>query len=117
VVADPDRVSTLMDTLRGVSVVAILLGSAVGSAEELEALHGPRLEMLLSKLVDTTVRGVVYESVGSVDGALLAAGADRVRRFAARSRAGCELIDVDPDPTDPWLVEAENAFQRVLEAR
>lgn len=117
VVADPDRVSTLMEALRGVTAVGVLLGSAAGSAQELQALHGPRLEMLLTKLVDTTVRGVVYEAAGSVDGALLAAGADRVELFGTRSHARCELLRAQPQPLDPWLQAAQNAFRRVLGAR
>jgi D-aminopeptidase len=39
----------------------LLLGNAVGSDEELEAIHGPRLERLMEHLVETPVRGVVYE--------------------------------------------------------
>lgn len=116
VTADPDRVSTLMESLRGVSVVAFLLGSAAGSPGELEALHGPRLEMLLTKLVDTTARGVVYEAAGSVDRVVLAGGAERVQAFAGRSHASCELLAIRPDPVDAWLQAARNAFQRVLGA-
>jgi Trk K+ transport system NAD-binding subunit len=58
---DPDRVSTMMGALEQVAVVCIMLASATGSPEQLRALHGTRLEMLLTKLVDTTVRGLVYE--------------------------------------------------------
>ena len=47
--------------LDGVSVLCWLMGSARGGAE---ALHGPRLESLVEALVDTHVRGVVYEGGG-----------------------------------------------------
>jgi uncharacterized protein YbjT (DUF2867 family) len=53
---DPDRVATLMDALAGVTVVCWLLGR-VPDAD----LHGGRLRMLFARLVDTPVRGVVYE--------------------------------------------------------
>jgi hypothetical protein len=56
VVADPDRLATLLPALEGVSVVVWLLA---GIADE--ALHGPRLASLLERLVDTPVRGFVYE--------------------------------------------------------
>jgi uncharacterized protein YbjT (DUF2867 family) len=56
-VGDPDRIGTLMDALAGVTVVVWLLG---GIADE--DLHGGRLRMLFEKLVDTPVRGVVYET-------------------------------------------------------
>jgi uncharacterized protein YbjT (DUF2867 family) len=56
-VGDPDRIGTLMDALAGVTVVCWLFGG-VPDAD----LHGPRLRMLFEKLVDTPVRGVVYEA-------------------------------------------------------
>ena len=55
-VGDPDRIGTLMGALAGVTVVCWLLG-AVPDPD----LHGGRLRMLFEKLVDTPVRGVVYE--------------------------------------------------------
>jgi nucleoside-diphosphate-sugar epimerase len=56
-VGDPDRIATLMDALFGVTVLVWLLGG-VPSPD----LHGPRLRMLFEKLVDTPVRGVVYQA-------------------------------------------------------
>jgi nucleoside-diphosphate-sugar epimerase len=53
---DPDRIATLMDALVGVAVVCWLMGSV-----PVPALHDGRLRMLWEKLVDTPVRGVVYE--------------------------------------------------------
>jgi uncharacterized protein YbjT (DUF2867 family) len=64
--ADPDRPGTVLDLVGDVAVVAWLLGSAVGPAEQLEAIHGSRLERILERLVDTPVRGFVYEAAGSV---------------------------------------------------
>ena len=55
-VGDPDRIGTLMGALAGVAVVCWLLGR-VSDPD----LHGGRLRMLFEKLVDTPVRGVVYE--------------------------------------------------------
>ena len=55
-VGDPDRIGTMMGALAGVTVVCWLLG-AVPDPD----LHGGRLRMLFEKLVDTPVRGVVYE--------------------------------------------------------
>jgi nucleoside-diphosphate-sugar epimerase len=59
VVADPDRLATLLPALEGVSVVVWLLAAVAD-----EALHGPRLGSLLETLVDTPVRGFVYEGGG-----------------------------------------------------
>ena len=65
--ADPERPGTILELVGDVAVVVLLLGSADGQPEELAAIHGPRLERLLEQLVDTPVRGVVYEAVGSVE--------------------------------------------------
>ena len=49
-VADPDRLGTVMAQLAGVSVVCWLMGSV--DARSATALHGPRLQTLLQRLVD-----------------------------------------------------------------
>jgi hypothetical protein len=56
VVADPDRVATLMSVLDGVTVACWLLGGV-----DVAPLHGTRLRFFLEKVVDTPVRGFVYE--------------------------------------------------------
>jgi len=114
VLADPDRVATLVGALEHVTVACILLGSAVGSPEQLAALHGSRLEMLLTKMVDTTVRGVVYEARGTVEEAVLAGGAQRARAFATGASAGCALLEADPSDLHAWLEDAVEAVGRAL---
>lgn len=61
VFADPDRPGTILELVNDVAVVVLLLGSLSGGEEEIAAIHGPRLERLMEHLVDTPVRGVVYE--------------------------------------------------------
>ena len=112
VVADPDRIATLIPALEHAGVGCILLGSATGTDEALAALHSSRLEMLLLRMLDTTVRGVVYEASGTVDGSLLAAGGDLVRRFCEDSRIPYALLsDVDPGG---WPGDGADAAERVL---
>jgi uncharacterized protein YbjT (DUF2867 family) len=117
VLGDPDRVATLVAALEHVTVACVLLGSAVGSPEQLSALHSTRLEMLLTKIVDTTIRGVVYEARGSLDDGLLEAGAARVRAFGERSLAGCALLDADPEDHAAWLAAAVAAVDQLLAER
>lgn len=112
VVADPDRVGTLVPALEHVSVVCLLLGSATGSDDQLESLHGSRLEMLLTRLVDTTVQGVVYETRGTVDPALLASGQAMVREFAEDTHAHWAALEAEPSDHEQWLA---SAIQRVAE--
>lgn len=114
IVADPDRVATLVGALDHVTVACILLGSARGSAESLAALHSSRLQMLLTKIVDTTVRGVVYEARGSVDPGLLGEGAARVQTFAERSLAEWALLEADPADRAAWLAAAVDSVDYVL---
>ena len=114
VLADPDRVATLVGALEHVTVACVLLGSATGSGEHLAALHSTRLEMLLTKIVDTTIRGVVYETRGTVDPVVLAGGAQRVRGFGERSLAGWALLEADPSDHAGWLEAALAAVDEVL---
>jgi hypothetical protein len=116
VVADPDRLATLMPHLFGVSVLCWLLGNAVGEPEAVAALHGPRLESLVGKLVDTHVRGVVYEGAGSVDTELLEQGANIVRRAHDTYRMPAEVVAHDPADHAGWLAAMTAAVGRVLAA-
>lgn len=112
--ADPDRVATLVGALEHVTVACVLLGSASGRPEQLAALHGTRLQMLLTKMVDTTVRGVLYEARGSVDADILGEGGAMVRAFAERSLAGWALLDADPAQPGAWLEAALAAVDRAI---
>jgi uncharacterized protein YbjT (DUF2867 family) len=73
--ADPDRPQTILELVGDVAVLVLLLGNAGGSPEQLAAIHGPRLERLMEHLVETPVRGVVYEGTGTGSQVVRAAGA------------------------------------------
>ena len=111
-VADPDRLGTVMAQIAGVSAICWLLGSAHGDA--VADLHGPRLETLLERLVDTPVRGIVYESGGSVDASLLAAGAQAVRSASDTWRMPVEIVEANPRGHDEWLEAMIAAVKRLL---
>ena len=98
--ADPDRAGTVLELVGDVAVVYLLLGSAAGDPEALAAIHGPRLERLLEQLVDTPVRGFVYEAAGSVDAEVLAAGAEIVRAAGRTWRIPVEIV---PAGRPKWL--------------
>jgi uncharacterized protein YbjT (DUF2867 family) len=112
-VGDPDRVGTLIPALVNVGGVCVLLGSAAGESERLAALHGPRLEMLLEKLIDTTVRGLVYEAAGTVPSSVLHHGTGLVREAADRSRLPYAVLDTDPADHHEWLESACAAVNRL----
>jgi len=112
VVADPDRLGTIVAHLAGVSVVCWLMGSADDGAGA--DLHGPRLRTFLERLVDTTVRGVVYEAAGSVDRELLSAGAAAVRDAATTWRMPAEVVEAEPSDHEAWLAAMTAAVGRLL---
>lgn len=77
--ADPERPATILELVDDVAVLVLLLGGSEGSAEELDAIHGPRLERLMEHLVETPVRGVLYE--GTERGAEVVRAAERTWRI------------------------------------
>jgi hypothetical protein len=111
-VADPDRLGTVTSQLPGVSVVCWLLGSVDPAAAP--PLHGPRLRTLMERLVDTPVRGLVYEGAGSVAAGLLAAGAHAVRDAGRTWRMSVAVTATDPSDRDEWLSEMRAAVADIL---
>jgi uncharacterized protein YbjT (DUF2867 family) len=81
--ADPYRPGTILELVNDVAVLVLLLGNASGSEEELAAIHGPRLERLMEHLVETPVRGVLYE--GTKEGAGVVEAAARTWRIPVRT--------------------------------
>ena len=114
--ADPERPGTLLDLVGDVALVYYLLGSAEGSVEELEAIHGPRLDGLLGKLVDTPVRGFVYEAAGGVDPALLDGGAELVRSAGATWRIPYEVVAEAAPDHERWAGEMADLGLGLLRA-
>lgn len=112
VVADPDRLGTLVPALAGVTVVCWLLGSAADSPD----VHGPRLRSLVEHLVDTPVRGLVYEAAGTADPELLERGASLVRDASLTWHIPVEIVDADPAAHDVWLKAMTAAVDRLLTA-
>jgi nucleoside-diphosphate-sugar epimerase len=109
VTADPDRLATLMPAIEGVSVVCWLMGKAGdGSA----ALHAERLESMLEHIVDTPVRGFVYET----GGAERRAGVAAAQRIATTYSMPVEVVDADPSDHEEWTAATVAAVQRVLSA-
>lgn len=101
--ADPDRPGTILDLVADVTVVYWLLGTAQDEPEVIAAIHGPRLERLLEKLVDTPVRGIVYEAAGTVQAHRLQAGRELVEAAGERWRIPFQIVDADPADHPEWL--------------
>src|SRR3954454_13691379 len=81
--ADPARPGTVLELVDDVAVLVLLWGNLDGSEEEVTAVQGPRLERLVEHLVETPVRGVVYE--GTEGGSEIVRAAARTWRIPVRA--------------------------------
>jgi len=107
--ADPDRLGTVTDLIGDVTVLAWLLGSA-----DSDDVNGPRLESLLEKLVDTPVRGLLYEARGTADADVLEAGAAAVEGWGERFRVPVAVLRADPGEPEAWVDSAHEAISGLL---
>lgn len=99
-----------MPALSGVTIVCWLMGSAAGSPD----VHGPRLRTLMEHLVDTPVRGLVYEAAGPADPALLATGAQIVREASRTWHIPSRVVRDDPADHEAWLAAMKDTVERLL---
>ena len=104
-VGDPDRIATLMDALAGVTVVCWLMGTL-----PVPELHAGRLRMLWEKLVDTPVRGVIYEPTRPA----LPEGEGVARAASETWRIPLEVLTADPADHAAWLPAARASVDRLL---
>lgn len=100
-VGDPDRIATLMGALTGTTILCWLLGTAAHPE-----LHGGRLRMLFEKIVDTPVRGVVYEPAD--EGETIARAAHETWQIPLA------ILGSDPADHAAWLEEATAAVLDLL---
>jgi len=120
--ADPADPGSVLDLVGDVAVVVWLFGSAEGAPEELSAIHGPRLDRVLERMVETPVRGFVYDGKGSVDPILLARGKEAVEAAAETWQVPVAFVLVDPlddetwhNPLEIWSDAATGAVLDLLE--
>ena len=113
-IGDPDRIGTLRYALDNVTVLLWLLGTATGP--NVADLHGSRLRMMLEKVTDTTVRGVLYEAAGSVAPASLRVGAAELARARELNEIPGALLKADPADQATWVAVARDAIDRLLAA-
>ncbi len=114
-VGDPNRLGTLRGVLDGVTIACWLLGGATGPEEQLRALHSARLRAFLESAIDTTVRGVLYEAVGSSMPAGSRAEGERIaREIAHRNSIPLAILHADPADKSLWLEQARVGLSALL---
>jgi putative NADH-flavin reductase len=99
-VGDPNVIGTLMAALDGVTIACWLLATA-----DNPELHAGRLRMFCEKLVDTPVRGLVYEAAG---------GEDVVRAANETWNIPLRIVDTPPSECAAWRVAARTAVASLL---
>ena len=114
----PERLATLRGALDGVGVACWLLAGAQGPPEELAELHTSRLEFFLTQMIDTTVRGFVYEARGSTPAAAaLAQGEEIARRMCERNVIPLRVLDREAGEESLWQQQARAAIGELLSGR
>jgi hypothetical protein len=112
-VGDPYRLATLMPHVANTSAMVWLMGSATG--DDVEALHRTRLQTVLERLVDSPVRGMAYEAVGTLPAGLLREGAAAVRKAGLVWQMPNVIVEHDPRDHDGWVTAMVAAVERVLD--
>jgi putative NAD(P)-binding protein len=113
-VGDPARLATLSHALEAVTVVCWLLASAHGNGDQVAALHQERLRSYLHHLVDTTVRGFVYETAGTADPRVLECGRAIVEEAEATWELATILLDADPGDPGAWVEAARDSVAALV---
>lgn len=93
-----------------------LLGAAAGPPSLVAALHDERLERVLRMLVDTPVRGFVYEAPGTAE-ADGGRGARIVGEAAERWRIPVQIVARHPNDWEAWTEAMLAAAERLAGAR
>ena len=115
-VGTPDVVGTLRYALENVTLLLWLLGTATGTEEQVAPLHGSRLNMMLEKTTDTTVRGVVYERAGTVPSQTLLRGAAECEHAWRTNEIPYALAEASRDDEATWVAAVRGAIESVLAA-
>jgi uncharacterized protein YbjT (DUF2867 family) len=111
-VGDPYRLQTLMPHVANTSAMVWLMASATG--DDVEALHRTRLQTAVERLVDTPVRGMVYEAAGTLPAELLREGAAAVRKAGLTWEMPNVIVEQDPGDHQAWLAAMLAAVEEVL---
>ncbi len=97
------------------TILVWALATATGDdLEKVHALHGSRLEMMLERTIDTTVRGVLYEAEGSLPNDVLAQGREVIERMCRKNEIPFAFIEADPADATSWAEAADAGLVALL---
>jgi hypothetical protein len=124
-VGTPDRLETIRGALDGVTIACWMLAQARGEAEQVRGLHGSRLRFFWHQVIDTTVRGVLYDaswggaaevSRRAVAPELLDAGARLTRELTAHNAIPARVLACEHADDALWIAAARGAVEELLGA-
>jgi len=114
-IGDPDRLATLRPALENVTIACWLLSAAMGTEEQIRALHGSRLESFLHQIIDTSIRGLVYEAGEDRHSATgSAAAVVKVRSVSELNSIPLRVIESDPRDEPTWQSQTRAAIDSLL---
>jgi hypothetical protein len=114
-VGTPDRLASMRGVLDSVTVACWLTGSVTGEEQLVRELHTARLQFFLTQLIDTTVRGFLYETRGgSTPQDVLGEGEAIAREITDRNLIPAAFLTADPADADAWLAAARSAIGSFL---
>lgn len=114
-IGTPDRLASMRGVLDSVTVACWLTGSVSGERALVRDLHTVRLQYFMTQLIDTTVRGFLYEARGgSTPPDLLAAGEAIVTDMTERNLIPVAFLRADPVDRAAWLTAARAAVDSFL---
>ena len=114
-VGTPDRLASMRGVTDSVAVACWLTGSVSGDEELVGELHTSRLRFFLTQLIDTTVRGFIYEANGAgTPPAMLAQGEEITREITSRNVIPAAFLQADPSDLRAWLAAAREAVDAFL---
>jgi NAD(P)-dependent dehydrogenase (short-subunit alcohol dehydrogenase family) len=117
-IGTPARLSTLRGALDGATLACWMLARPSGPPDELRALHGRLLEGFVRQLIDTTVRGLVYDaSPPAPERRLLESGTEIVESLAAFNAIPAKVLAPARDDDESWIASASSAVEELLRGR
>jgi uncharacterized protein YbjT (DUF2867 family) len=114
-IGTPARLSTLRGALDGVALACWMLAAASAGRDELQALHGRLLESFVRQVIDTTVRGFIYDAAPQAcEPALLATGIEIVESLTGFNAIPAQVIAGGRDEDGSWIASARGAVEQLL---
>src|SRR4051812_251226 len=101
-----------MPHVANTTVMCWLMASATG--DDVAVLHRTRLQTVLERLVDSPVRGMVYEAAGTLSPKLLREGAAEVRKASLIWQMPAAIVEADPSDLTAWRAAMVAGVERIL---